>query len=101
MPNECQTRGGRNAQLARGQGTDGAAYIAQLGREGIVSELVRQRELACVVHTTAAEVRGYCGEARAGKALGDLGKHSPVLEAFESMDHEHCRPGRRSSTRAN
>src|SRR5215208_2073126 len=105
MAHQSERTRHRNAQSAAQQGIENALKVLKLGGEGVVPEAIRQRELTAVVDTAAAEVESDRAEAAAGQTLGQMGEHSPILEALEPVDDNHgrsrCASARRSDINEN
>src|SRR5215218_4231551 len=105
MAHQSERTRHRNSQSAPQQGIENALKVLKLGREGVVPEAIRQRELTAVVDTAPAEVESDRAETGAGQTLGQVGEHSPILEALEPMDDKHgrsrCVPARRSNINEN
>ena len=71
--------------------------VLKLGGEGVVAEPLGQGEVSLIVYTAAAQVWTDNNEAGLRQPLGQRGKHSPVLESLEAVQHQNGWPGRRSS----
>ncbi len=93
MTHESERRRDRDPQVASIQRGNHPPQVLQLGGKGVVTEALREREAARVVHSTATQIerdRGYPGPR---EALGERRPHSPILESLESVDGDDGGPG--------
>ena len=73
----------------------------ELRAEGVVAEPLGQGEVSLIVYAAAAQVRADGSEPGQRQPFGQRGKHSPVLEALEAVQHQNRRARRGPSPGAN
>jgi hypothetical protein len=91
MPHETDSSRGWNPKLTAQERVQHQSRVLELSRKRVMSEAFRKREVARVVHATAAEVVSHGMKAGASQALSEGGEHPPVLEALEAVQNHHCR----------
>src|SRR5688500_9627436 len=90
----------RDPELSLEETVQDSGCIAQLRGEGVVAEPFGESKVSGVIHPTAAEVETHRRKACSGEAVGQRGKHPPVLEAFIAVQHHYRRTGGGSASSA-
>jgi hypothetical protein len=101
MPNQSERTRHRDVQCAAHECIENPLKVLELGGEGVVPDAVWQRELTGIVNAAPAEIEGDGGKSGSGQALGQMGEHSPVLEALETVNHNYRRSGGFPTRRSN